>query len=68
MGMFQHNVQLYVVPNIALVTDYGIISVKVDGRCHSDRSGDKLVVGQGSGGRHLIAKLDHRARGVIGLI
>ena len=27
--------------------------------CHRDRSGDQLVVGQDSGGRHLIAKLDH---------
>ena len=41
---------------------------QVVGRCHRDRSGDQLVVGQGSGGRHLIAKLDHRARVVRGLI
>ena len=36
--------------------------------CHRDRSGGQLTVGQGSDGRHLIAKLNHRARGVRGSI
>ena len=60
----------YVMPKIALVTDDGLISIflQVVGRCHMDMSGDQLVVGHGLGGRHLIAKLGHRARGVRGLI
>ena len=58
------------VPKIALVTDDGLISVfnRSLAGATGGRSGGQLAVGQGSDGRHLIAKLSHRARGVRGSI
>ena len=58
-------------PKVAVVTEDGLISIfnrSLAGATALDRSGDQLVGGQGSDGRHLIARLDHRARGVRGLI
>ena len=61
------------VPKIALLTDDGLISVfnrSLAGATGIGRGGGggQLSVGQGSDGRHLIAKLNHRARGVRGSI
>ena len=61
MGIFQHN--LYGAKYCTRHRLWPYLGFyQVDGRCHRDRSGDQLVVGQGSGGRHLIATLDHRTR------
>ena len=71
MGIFQRN---YMVPKIALVTDDGLISVfnrSLAGATGIGRGwggGGQLAVGQSSDGRHLIAKLSHRDRGVRGSI
>ena len=60
------------VPKIALVTDDGLISVfnrslaGATGIGRGGGGGGQLAVGQGSDGRHLIANLSHRARGVRG--
>ena len=59
------------VPNIALVTDDGLISVfnrSLAGAAGIGRGGGHLAVGKCLDGRHLIAKLSHRARGVRGSI
>ena len=67
MGIFQHS--LYGAKDCTRHRLLLYLSLQqVDGRCRRDRSGDQLVMGQGSGGCHLIAKLGHRARGVRGLI
>ena len=55
---------------MVLVTDYGLISVfnrSMAGATGIER-GTSLSLVRGSGGRHLIAKLDHIARGVRELI
>ena len=70
VGLWGYSNAIYMVPKIALVTDDGLISVfnrSLAGATGIGRGG-QLSVGQGSDGRHLIAKLNHRARGVRGSI
>ena len=70
VGRWGYSNAIYMVPKIALVTDDGLISVfnrSLAGATGIGRGG-QLAVGQGSDGRHLIEKLNHRAGGVRGSI